>query len=132
MLSAADLAYMRDTANLTLTDRAILEHRTTIDDGMGGSETVTTYTGGIPCRVAPMRVQAAENLVGGALQGGLPWELTIPHGSVIDVSDRLNVGGTLNGTAPNQTIDGGRNFEVLALYGQWTSITALQCLCAER
>ena len=127
MHSAADLAYMRDTANLTLVDRAILEHRTTIDDGMGGSETVTTYTGGIPCRVAPMRVQAAEGLVGGQLQGGLPWEVTLPAGTVIDVSDRLNVGGTL----VDETVTGGRWFEALAIYAQWTNETARQVLCAE-
>ena len=57
MHSAADLAYMRDTQNLTLTDRAILEHRSCGVDGMGGTVTVLTYTGNIPCRVAPMRVQ---------------------------------------------------------------------------
>jgi hypothetical protein len=134
MLSAADLAYTRQTQALTLTDRAILQHRSEESDGMGGTITVLTYTGGIPCRVAPMRVQAAEALVGGQLQGQLPWEITLPQGTVIDVSDRLNVGGELEGTPPEQTpVEGvGRWFEVLAIYAKWTNETARQCLCAER
>jgi hypothetical protein len=128
VLSAADLAYTRQTQGLTLTDRAIVEHRSEESDGMGGTITVVTWTGDIPCRVAPMRVQAAESLVGGQLQGGLPWEVTIPFGTVIDVSDRINVGGTLAGSE----VTGGRNFEVLAIYAKWTNETARQCLCAER
>jgi hypothetical protein len=128
MLTAADLAYTRQTQGLTLSDRAIVEHRSEESDGMGGTITVITYTGDIPCRVAPMRVQAAEALVGGQLQGQLPWEVTLPFGTLIDVSDRLNVGGTLDG----DTVTGGRNFEVLAIYAKWTNETARQCLCAER
>lgn len=101
---------------------------------MGGSITVITYTGDIPCRVAPMRVQAAEALVGGQLQGQLPWEITLPAGTPLDVSDRLNVGGTLVGDPPAQFVEEGtgRWFEVLAIYAAWTSETARQCLCAER
>jgi hypothetical protein len=134
MLSAADLAYTHQTQGLTLSERAILQHRSEESDGMGGSLTVITYTGDIPCRVAPMRVQAAEALVGGQLQGQLPWEITLPAGTVIDVSDRLNVGGQLEGEPPTQTpVEGvGRWFEVLAIYGKWTLETARQCLCAER
>jgi hypothetical protein len=128
VLSAADLAYTRQTQGLTLSDRAILEHRSEESDGMGGSITVITWTGDIPCRVAPMRVQAAEALVGGQLQGGLPWEITLPAETVIDVSDRINVGGTLVGSE----VTGGRDFEVLAIYAKWTNETARQCLCAER
>ena len=134
MLSAEDLAFTRQTQSLTLTERAILQHRSEESDGMGGSITVITYTGDIPCRVAPMRVQAAEALVGGQLQGQLPWEITLPAGTAIDVSDRLNVGGTLTGTPPGETVEEGtgRWFEVLAVYAAWTNETARQCLCAER
>jgi hypothetical protein len=132
MLSAADLAYTRQTQGLTLTERAIVQHTTTVSDGMGGQLPVLTYTGDIPCRVAPMRVQAAEALVGGQLMGQLPWEITLPAGTVFDVSDRINVGGTLSGTPPNEVIDGGRWFEILAIYGAWTNETARQTLCAER
>jgi hypothetical protein len=135
MLSAADLAYTRQTQGLTLVERAILQHRSEESDGMGGSLTVVSYTGDIPCRVAPLRVQgAAEALVGGQLQGQVPWEITLPAETALDVSDRLNVGGTLIGTPPNQMIaDGtGRWFEVLAIYAAHTLESARQCLCAER
>ena len=128
MLSAADFAYMRETQALTLTDRAIIQHTTFQDDGMGGQVPVLTYTAGVPCRIAPMRVQAAEALVGGQLQGQLPWEITVPVGTVVDVNDRLNTGGSLAG----DTVTGGRWWEVLAVYGNWTNETALQLLCAER
>jgi hypothetical protein len=132
MLTAADRVYTRITQGLTFADRAIVRHTTSVDDGMGGSETVTTYTGDIPCRVAPMRVQAAEPIMAGQLSGDLPWEVTVPVGTIVDLSDRINVGGTLQGTPPSETIDGGRWFEVLAVYGDWTNSTALQLLCAER
>lgn len=134
MLTAADLAYTRQTQGLTLVERAILQHRESIDDGMGGWVDTLTYTPDVPCRVAAMRVQAgaAESLVGGQLQGGLPWNVTLPAGTVVDVTDRLNVGGTLAGTAPNQTVEGGRWFEVIAIYAAWTTETARVCLCMER
>jgi hypothetical protein len=132
MLSAADLAYTRQTQGLTLSDRAIVRHTTTESDGMGGSNQVTSYTGDIPCRVAPMRVQAAEPVMAGQITGDLPWEVTVPVGTTVDLSDRINVGGALSGTPPSQTVDGGRWFEVLAIYGDWTNSTALQLLCAER
>jgi len=132
MLSAADLAYTRQTQGLTLSERAIVQHTTTVSDGMGGEIPVLTYTDDVPCRVAPMRVQAAEALVGGQLMGQLPWQVTLPAGTVIDVSDRLNVGGALSGTPPNELVEGGRWFEVLAIYAAWTNETARQCLCAER
>jgi hypothetical protein len=132
MLTAQDLAYTRATQGLTLVERAIVEHREVTDDGMGGITETTTYTGDVPCRVAPMRVQAAEGVLGGQLQGDLPWEITLPYDSVIDITDRLNVAGTLSGTPPNQSVSGGRWFEVMAKYGVWTNISALQCLCVER
>lgn len=134
MLTAADLALTRQTQGLTLTERAILQHRASVDDGMGGWVETLTYVADIPCRVAPMRVQAAaaESIIGGQLQGGLPWQVTLPAGTAIDVTDRLNVGGLLSGTAPNETVTGGRWFEVLAIYAAWTNETARQCLCAER
>jgi len=128
MLSAADLAYTRDTQALTFRDLCILEHRSEESDGMGGTLPVLTHTEDIPCRAAPMRVQAAESLVGGQLQGGLPWEITLPAETEIDVSDRLNVGGSLI----DGTITGGRWFEALAIYAAWSTETARVVLCAER
>lgn len=129
MLTAADLTFTRQTQGLTLVERAVLQHRESVDDGMGGSTEVLAYTADIPCRVAPMRVQgAAEALVAGQLQGQLPWEITLPAGTELDISDRLNVGGELVG----QAVEGGRWFEVLAIYAAWTNETARQCLCAER
>ena len=132
MLTAADLAYTRATALESLVNRAIVRHTTTESDGMGGTTDVMTYTGDIPCRVAPMRVQAAEGIMGGQLMGDLPWEITLPAETAIDLSDRLNVEGVLSGTPPDQTVTGGRWFEVLAKYSQWTNETACQLLCAER
>jgi hypothetical protein len=133
MLTAADLAYTRQTQSLTLVERAILQHRESIDDGMGNwVDVVTGYTPDIPCRVAPLRVQAAESVIGGQLQGGLPWNVTLPAGTAVDLTDRVNVGGTLSGTAPDETVDGGRWFEVIAIYAQWTNESARQCLCIER
>jgi hypothetical protein len=132
MLTADDLAYTRQTQGLTLVERAILQHRESVDDGMGGWLETLTYTPDVPCRVAPLRVQAAESLIGGQLQGGLPWNVTFTAGTVIDVTDRLNVGGTLSGTPPNESVDAGRWFEVIAIYAAWTNETARQCLCMER
>jgi hypothetical protein len=132
MLSAQDLAFTRQTQSLTLVDRAILQHRESVDDGMGGWVDTLTYIPDVPCRVAPLRVQAAESLIGGQLQGGLPWHVTLPAETVVDVTDRLNVGGTLQGTAPDETVDGGRWFEVIAVYAAWTNESARQCLCMER
>jgi hypothetical protein len=132
MLTAEDLAFTRQTQSLTLVQRAIVAHRSEQSDGMGGTTTTTSYTGDIACRLAPLRVQAAEAVLGGQLTGDLPWEITLPVGTIIDLSDRLNVDGTLSGTPPNETVTGGRWFEVLAKYGEWTNISALQCLCAER
>ena len=102
MLTAQDLAYTRATALESLVNRAIVRHTTTESDGMGGTTDVMTYTGDIPCRVAPMRVQAAEPIMAGQLSGDLPWEITVPVGTVVDLSDRLNVEGVLSGTAPNK------------------------------
>jgi hypothetical protein len=132
MLTADDLAYTRATANLTLTQRAIVQHHTTGSDGMGGEIDIYAYSDDIPCRVAPMRVQAAESVSAGQLQGNLGWEITLPVGTTIDLTDRLNVGGTLSGTAPNETVTGGRWWEVMAIYGDWTNSSAWQCLCQER
>jgi hypothetical protein len=132
LLTADDLAYTRATQGQSLTDSAIIEHLETMEDGMGGSEEVRTFTPDIPCRVAPLRVQSAEALIGGQLQGQLPWHITLPFDTLLDVSDRIYVGGTLTGTPPNQMVEGGRGWEVLAIYAAHTYESARQLLTVER
>ena len=132
-LNAADLAYMRQTAlETTLTERAIVCHSELVDDGYGGQIPVLTYTPDIPCRVGVSRLVRGELLEAGQLRGSLPWLVTLPAGTVVDLTDTINVGGTLTGAPPSETIEGGRTFEVLAIYAAWTNETARQCVCGER
>lgn len=128
MLGASIQNRLRRRQLKTLTQTAIVRRSGQVSDGAGGSTETVTYIVGLPCRVAVGRLQRGEILIAGQLAGGLPWTLTFEHDADIRLADRINVDGTL----VDVTITGGRWFDVLAIYGQVTYISALQVVCAER
>jgi hypothetical protein len=101
-----------------------------INDGAGGSTEVPTILGPYPCRVGVSRLQRGELLQAGQLAGGLPWTVTFKADVDARLADDINVNGAVN--EDEDGFVGGRNFEILAIYGPHSYMTALQCICAEK
>ena len=54
----------------------------------------------------------------GAQQAQVLWRVTLPASADVTPSDRIVVGA--------------RTFEVIGVYGPWSAVTALVCVCVER
>lgn len=89
----------------------------------GGMVTTYTVVSTVVCRVAPAQYQAAERVIGGALQASASWRITLPAETDVDQPDRLSVGSALGGsglTDAQVRAGGGRLFEVVGVAGPRT------------
>lgn len=128
VINPTTLAHMRNVQRASMLDRVTFQRTAWVDDGAGGVTESTELFGPYPCRVGVSRLQRGEELLAGSLRGRVPWILTLQAELEILLSDDVNVGGVVVG----DVIDGGRDFEVLAVYAPTTFETARKCLCAER
>ncbi|HEY3281395.1 MAG TPA: hypothetical protein VGN26_03910 [Armatimonadota bacterium] len=84
----------------TLDATCVIQRRTLVSDGAGGSAETWVQVGGtIPCRLFTARQQAVSEERGGALTSLLSWQGAVPLGTSVGPQDRL--------------VSGGRTYEVL-------------------
>ena len=108
---------MRSTQALTLVETCSIVRSTFASDGAGGQTASATLATSI-CRVAPSNNMPQDRAMAGAQQSQVLWRVTLPASADVTPSDRIVVGA--------------RTFEVIGVYGPWSAVTALVCVCVER
>ncbi|WWT39947.1 head-tail adaptor [Microcystis phage Mae-JY09] len=93
MLSAADIAGMRDTLDASLPGTAVIHRATYASDNQGGSTATWAAVGTAIARISPSTRQGVEPVSGGGLSAESDWVGTLPDGTDITVRDRLVHGG---------------------------------------
>lgn len=91
MLSAADLASMRATAEQALPGTAVVYGGTLVSDGGGGWDETFTAAGTVACRVAP--ASGAEREEGDRVTAESTHIITLPAGTSVETDDRIDVAG---------------------------------------
>lgn len=91
---------------------------TPVSDGMGGTTYTPATVGTEPCRVAAMNLARAEMVLGGRLQGTIPWEISLPLDTVAHETHQIVVGDV--------------TYEVIALWGPGTYSTTTKAICMKR
>lgn len=107
MLTDAELAAMRETAEAALPDSAVIQRRTTVSDGGGGGSATWAASGTVDARIG--QSAGEESTIGNAqLVGQTDAILTVAHGVDVRAADRV-------------VIDA-KTYEVLAVLDQaeWT------------
>ena len=116
MLTAAELALLQATQNLTLIDACTVTRRTLSSDSAGGHSATWATAATTVCRVAPAREN--ERLLAGQQRIVAEWKVTLPASTDVRDADRIVVGA--------------RSFEVIGIRVAETRETARVCLCQER
>ena len=118
-LSAGDLAGMRSTMLETLPDSCQIVGDTLVSDGAGGHTTVPLDPFSVACRVSPLRLTRssahAETLEVARVVEQSLWLITMPHGTAIDPTKRIE--------------HGGRQFEIVEVLSPrtWNLATRASC-----
>lgn len=98
MLSPADLASMRATAEQALPGTAVIHSGTLTSDGGGGYSESFAAAGTVSCRVAP--ISGAEREEGGRISADSEYVITLPAETAVETDDQIQVAGiTYNVTA---------------------------------
>jgi hypothetical protein len=88
---------------------------TPVSDGAGGTTYVPATIATEPCRVAAMNLAGGEAILGGRLQGTIPWEIALPLDTLARETHQIVVNGV--------------TFEVVALWGPSTYGTTTKAIC---
>lgn len=90
MLTADELADMRETVNESLPDTCTIQSKTTSSDGMGGfTETwANTYTG-VPCRVKADNLNPKELVENDTIKGKQTYTITLAHNQTVNSTQRI-------------------------------------------
>jgi len=95
MLSASDLAAMREAQDAALPDTCTIRRKTLVSDGMGGyTETWSDLATGVKCRIATSRYRPEEAAIAEKFTGRTLWMLTLPAGTDVTNEDRVVLSGT--------------------------------------
>ena len=98
MLSTADIAAMRSTAEECLPGTAVIQTQTFASDTGGGGSLTWTASGTVDCRIAP--VTGNEQIVGERVTPEADWVVTLPAETSVTTESRIITGGgTFNVTA---------------------------------
>lgn len=98
MLSSADIASMRATAEQALPGTAVITSGTLTSDGGGGYTEAFTAAGTVACRVAP--ASGTEREEGDRISADSTHVITLPAATTVETDDRIEVAGvTYNVTA---------------------------------
>lgn len=92
MLTDAELAAMRETAEAALPDSAIVYRKTRTSDGGGGGSTSWAASGTYDARFGPSA--GAEDLVSERIAAQLDGFVTLPHDAIATEADRVAIKGT--------------------------------------
>lgn len=117
MLSATELATMREVQALTMQTACTIVRRAWVADGLGGQTETTTTTPAV-CRIAASANMPDYQLVGGRVNEAALWRATFPAGTDVRKTDLLTIGE--------------RAFEVLGILAPSTYETARVCVCVEK
>lgn len=93
MLSAAELAAMRSTADAALADTCTIQRKTSVSDGGGGTtDTWPDHATGIACRIAPAG-GGETGTAGDRVNDETTHIVTLPALTDITEADRLTIDG---------------------------------------
>lgn len=96
MLTADELAAMRETTATALPDTAVIQGTTYVSDGGGGGTTTWSASGTVACRIAPIiSTGQGEGVEGGQLAADAEYIVTLPFDAGVDVEDRLSIGSEI-------------------------------------
>lgn len=115
MLTAAELADLRETQESILPGSAIIQRFTNVSDGMGNFDQTWANVGTVRARLYPQTVRSmAENANGGAqMISETRWFVTMPHGTNVTAKDRLLIDN--------------RTFEIYQVNNSESFQTAVRC-----
>jgi head-tail adaptor len=91
LLTAADLASMRETAEQALPGTAVIWSQTYTTDGGGGGSIGLTNAGTVSCRLAPIRGDERE--IGERISSDADYVVTLPTTASVTTNSRLVIGG---------------------------------------
>jgi head-tail adaptor len=112
LLSAAQLAVMRNAVAQVLPDTCSIQRYTSAPDGAGGqTETWSTVHTAVACRVTAYsgRKGGVEDQIRQRFDSVLWWRVTLPVGTDVTVKDRIGFGAH---TFEVRSVETGRSFEV--------------------
>lgn len=89
MLTAADLASMRETLEDSLPDMAVINTPARVSDGGGGGTTTFTASGTVPCRIMP--VSGNERIEGARLNADTEYLVTTTYDAAIEADSVLEI-----------------------------------------
>jgi hypothetical protein len=101
VITAAELAEMRDDLEDSLPDLAVIQTRGFLSDGGGGGTTTWTVAGTVSCRVTPVSSSGeGEAVRGGRVHPDTEYVFTFPYDTAItDTHQVVHAGGTFTATA---------------------------------
>ena len=89
MLTAAELARMRDTLELSLPGTAVIQTRTTVGDSQGGYTQTYAAASTVDARLSPEALRGFEGELAGRVAEVSPWLLTVPSTTTVGETDRV-------------------------------------------
>lgn len=109
MLDSSDIDFIRETIEELLPDTCDILAPTNTSDGQGGIVPVWgTVSASVSCRLDPGRKMAIEAVSGAALQPFDQWILTLPHGTTIEATYRVECNGA---TFNVESVDGDKSWK---------------------
>lgn len=97
MLTAGELAQMRDVIESTLPGTAIIQRATTARDARGEAQPTWTAAGTVSCRWSPIGAEASYEIDQDDRATALKRRLvTVATGTDVTQADRLSIGGTVH------------------------------------
>jgi hypothetical protein len=119
IFTASEMAGLKALQLSSLTDSVDIKRMVLGADGFGGqTATNTTAASSVPCRIRAMTSTRGEEVLAGRLQGRTPWEITLPTTTDVRESDTI--------------VFGSITYEVIAVRGPGTYMTAIKVVCAKK
>lgn len=94
MITAADLAAMRDTCEDTFDSTAVIKGGTVTGDSGGGGTTAWVARGTVDCHLSPLPLGGSENEYADRIVAQERWTITFPAETDVTTDDRIVIGST--------------------------------------
>jgi hypothetical protein len=91
MLSNAEIARMRTTAEQAMTGTAVISTKAWVSDGRGGGSVTWSPSGTVSCRVTSKSM--TEELGVGRIESDADWIITLPAETAVSTEDRIVADG---------------------------------------
>lgn len=92
MLTAQEIAAMRQTLTASLPEQAQIQRPGQSADGLGGVTESWTTVATVACRRSPAQQTAQEQLIAESVRPRVLWRLTLPANTDIRPADRVQLG----------------------------------------